>query len=99
MPKAYKDRSAEQDFLLENIRLKMQEPGFESKVISKDIAERIQKFENANCFDKVPCTLTYKQKQQLKEEQLKRKRQEERRKRGAAVKNSKMFSVDDLPLE
>ena len=29
----------------------MLEPGFESKKISGDIAEYIQKFENANCFD------------------------------------------------
>ena len=77
----------------------MQEPGFESRVISEDVADRIQKFENANCFDKEPTTLTYRQKQELIEEQEKRKRLEEKRalKRGQSVKGSKMSTVEDLP--
>lgn len=49
--------------MLDNIRIKMQEPGFESKLIGKDIAEQIQKFENANCFNKMPTTLTFTQRQ------------------------------------
>ncbi len=32
-------RSEEQEQVLENIRVKMREPGFESKLISHDIAE------------------------------------------------------------
>jgi hypothetical protein len=32
----------------------MEEPGFESKVISKDVGKQILRFENTNCFDKAP---------------------------------------------
>lgn len=32
----------------------MNEPGYQSKVISPDIADYIQRFENINCFDKEP---------------------------------------------
>lgn len=38
----------------------MNEPGFESNIISEDIADRIQKFENANCLDKEPTLLNFR---------------------------------------
>ena len=63
------------DQILENIRMKQYEPGFESYLISKDIAEHIQRFQNANCFDHEPSTLTFRAKKELKkkaEEDLKR---------------------------
>lgn len=50
-PRKSLGRSEQQEQVLENIRLKMEEPGYESNVIAKDIAMYIQKFENANCFD------------------------------------------------
>ena len=44
----------------------MKEPGFESNQISEDISDHIQKFENANCFNRVPTTLTHAEQQQLR---------------------------------
>ena len=32
----------------------MDEPGFQSKLISQDIGKQILRFENTNCFDKEP---------------------------------------------
>ena len=32
----------------------MDEPGFQSKVISQDVGKQILRFENTNCFDKEP---------------------------------------------
>ena len=68
----------------------MLEPGFESKKISGDIAEYIQKFENANCFDQQPTTLTFRQKQdlKLKMQKLMHKKKIERMRLGIETESS-----------
>jgi len=49
-----KNRIEEQNLTLENIRKKMDEPEFQSNVISRDVGKQILRFENTNCFDKEP---------------------------------------------
>ena len=53
-PALKKNRIEEQNLTLENIRKKMDEPEFQSNVISRDVGKQILRFENTNCFDKEP---------------------------------------------
>ena len=60
--KSLQQRTIEQDDMLENIRLKMSDPDFQSDVISQDVATEIQRFENINCFKKTPSIQTHNEK-------------------------------------
>lgn len=49
-----KGRQQEYNQVIENICMKMNEPGFESEVLKPDISIKIQRFQNANCLDQEP---------------------------------------------